>query len=62
MTFTQKPIYRDKGQDSDDNSDTANNNGDGELPSLESVFSDGSESSLRNQGVLPKLGLIGEAY
>ena len=43
-------IFRDKGNDSDDNSDTANNNGDNELPSLESVFSDGSEASLKNRG------------
>ena len=42
--------FRDKGNDSDDNSDTANNNGDNELPSLESVFSDGSEASLKNRG------------
>ena len=43
-------IFRDKGNDSDDNSDTGNTNGDNELPSLESVFSDGSEASLKNRG------------
>ena len=43
-------FFRDKGNDSDDNSDTANNNGDNELPSLESVFSDGSEISMKNRG------------
>ncbi len=41
---------RDKGNDSDDGSDGGNNNGDNELPSLESVFSDSSEISLKNRG------------
>ncbi len=43
---------RDKGNDSDDGSDGGNNNGDNELPSLESVFSDSSEISLKNRGEL----------
>ena len=48
-------VRRDKGNDSDDNSDAGNGNGDNELPSLESVFSDGSETSLKRGEALAKL-------
>ena len=48
-------VCRDKGNDSDDNSDAGNGNGDNELPSLESVFSDGSETSLKRGEAIAKL-------
>ena len=48
-------VRRDKGNDSDDNSDAGHGNGDPELPSLESVFSDGSETSLKRGEAIAKI-------